>query len=154
MAIVASLHLLAAVIWVGGMFFAHQCLRPVAAAQLPPPQRLQLWAGVFSRFFPWVWGAVISLLASGLWLLLTVFGGFAGAAVHLQVMLVLGLVMSGIFGYLFFRPYAGLNAAVAAGDWPAGAAQLARIRRLVGINLTLGLITLVAAAAGRWPLPF
>jgi len=48
-------HVLATVVWVGGMFFAHQCLRPVVRAQLEGPQRLRLWNGVFGRFFPWVW---------------------------------------------------------------------------------------------------
>jgi len=47
------LHVLASVIWVGGMFFAHQCLRPAAIATLDPPQRLALWRAVFGRFFPW-----------------------------------------------------------------------------------------------------
>jgi len=50
-------------VWIGGMFFAHQVLRPVAVAQFEPPQRLPLWDGVFSRFFPWVWAAIIVLMA-------------------------------------------------------------------------------------------
>ena len=52
------LHVLGIVIWVGGMFFAHQILRPVAADLLEPPLRLPLWVGVFKRFFPWVWVCV------------------------------------------------------------------------------------------------
>ena len=43
-----TLHLLAAVIWVGGMFFAYACLRPVAASLFEPPQRLTLWRSVFA----------------------------------------------------------------------------------------------------------
>ncbi|WP_343074980.1 hypothetical protein [sulfur-oxidizing endosymbiont of Gigantopelta aegis] len=46
-----TLHLLSAVIWVGGMFFAHMILRPSAVEQLEPPQRLPLWVAVFGRFF-------------------------------------------------------------------------------------------------------
>ena len=38
-------HVAGIVIWVGGMFFAWMCLRPVAATQLEPPVRLMLWAG-------------------------------------------------------------------------------------------------------------
>ncbi|MCX7168828.1 MAG: hypothetical protein NTY41_00670, partial [Proteobacteria bacterium] len=53
------LHLISVTVWVGGMFFAYVCLRPVVAAQLQPPQRLPLWAAVFARFFPWVWLAVV-----------------------------------------------------------------------------------------------
>ena len=48
------LHVIAVVIWVGGMFFAYICLRPVAASQLEPPVRLQLWVGVFGKFFPFL----------------------------------------------------------------------------------------------------
>ena len=50
MGIALLLHLLAAVVWVGGMFFAYVALRP-AAAQLEPPARLTLWVGVFKIFF-------------------------------------------------------------------------------------------------------
>ena len=54
-------HTLAAVVWVGGMFFAHQALRPAAAA-LDPPLRLPLWSRVFDRFFAWVIAAIVLLL--------------------------------------------------------------------------------------------
>jgi uncharacterized membrane protein len=66
MGVALLLHLLAAVIWVGGMFFAHVALRPVAAAQLESPVRLTLWAGVFKVFFPWVFAAIATLLLTGL----------------------------------------------------------------------------------------
>ena len=46
-------HLAGVIVWVGGMSFAHFCLRPAALA-LPPAQRLALWSGVFGRFFPLV----------------------------------------------------------------------------------------------------
>ena len=47
------LHLLAALAWVGGMFFAWMILRPAAVAVLQPPERLRLWLDVFLRFFAW-----------------------------------------------------------------------------------------------------
>ena len=49
-----TLHLLAAVIWVGGMFFAYMALRP-ATGSLEPSIRLTLWSQTLKRFFPWVW---------------------------------------------------------------------------------------------------
>src|SRR6516165_2169196 len=64
-AIAVILHALSAVVWVGGMFFAHQALRP-AAVVLEPGPRLLLWARVLGRFFAWVIGAVVLLLVSGL----------------------------------------------------------------------------------------
>lgn len=136
------LHVLATVIWVGGMFFAHLCLRPVALAQLEPPQRLKLWRGVFGRFFPWVWAAVILLIASGLMLILQL-GGMAAVPIYIHIMATIGYVMAGIFAFIFFGPYPRLRRAVAAEDWPAAGAALNRIRPLVGVNLTLGLINIV-----------
>jgi uncharacterized membrane protein len=131
-------HVLATIVWVGGMFFAHQCLRPVALAQLEGPQRLRLWSGVFSRFFPWVWVSVLTLLASGHALILQ-FGGFKGLPAHGHVMTGIGYLMAAIFAFIYFVPYARLRRAVAAQDWRDGAAAQDLIRRLVGTNLVLGL---------------
>jgi uncharacterized membrane protein len=131
-------HVLATAVWVGGMFFAHQCLRPVALAQLEGPQRLRLWNGVFGRFFPWVWLSVVLLLASGHGLI-AVFGGFAAVPVHVHAMTGIGYLMAVIFAFIYFVPYARLRRAVAAEDWKAGAAAQDLIRRLVGTNLLLGL---------------
>jgi uncharacterized membrane protein len=147
-----SLHILSTVIWVGGMFFAHQVLRPVAAGQLEPPPRLTLWTGVFGRFFPWVWAAVLALPASGYWLALKLYGGFAAFPLHVQVMQGLGWLMILLYLHMYFAPYQRIKAAVAAHEWPAAADQLARIRRIVGINLILGLCTSAIAAAGRFGL--
>ncbi|WP_300271744.1 CopD family protein [Halomonas sp.] len=150
MTLAITLHVLAAILWVGGMFFAWMVLRPVAASQLAPPERLTLWHGVLERFFPWVWAAVAVLLGSGLWMLFAVFGGMAGARWHIHLMLALGLAMMAIYLHLWFAPWQRLRRAVAAEAWPEGGRQLATIRRLVGINLLLGLLTSAIAAGGRY----
>jgi uncharacterized membrane protein len=59
-----AVHLLGAVVWVGGMFAIYVCLRP-ALGTLEPPQRLRLMRITFQKFFPWVWLAILLLLASG-----------------------------------------------------------------------------------------
>ncbi len=144
------LHLLAIVIWVGGMFFAHQVLRPVAVAQFEPPQRLPLWNGVFSRFFPWVWAAIIVILATGFWMIFGYYGGFAKVPPYVHTMLALGIVMMLIFGHVFFGLYLKLKRAVAAQDWPTAGEKLNKIRLLVGINTVLGLITIAVGSGGRF----
>src|SRR3990167_5321602 len=73
MPVAITLHILSAVVWVGGMFFAWMALRPVAASLLEQPLRLPLWSKTFARFFPWVWTAVILLPASGYWMIFEVF---------------------------------------------------------------------------------
>ena len=75
--IALTLHLLSAVVWVGGMFAAYLCLRP-AAGPLEPPQRLALWRRFLAKFFPWVWVSVVLLLVTGFWMLLSFFGGLTG----------------------------------------------------------------------------
>lgn len=150
MALAVLLHVLAVVIWVGGMFFAYMCVRPVAASQLEPPVRLTLWSGVFARFFPWVWAAIAVILATGLWMIFAVFGGFAHIGLYVHLMFGLGLIMMGIFMHVFFAPYARLQRAVAGQDWPAGGKALGQIRRLVGINMSIGLVVIAIAASGRY----
>ncbi len=147
--LLVMLHLLAAVVWVGGMFFAWMVLRPVAAAQLEPPQRLKLWNGCFDRFFVWVWWAVVLLPLTGYSLIFMSYGGMAATPIYVHLMQLLGWVMIAIYLYLWFKPYKALKQAVAASSWPAGGVALAMIRRLVGINLLLGLFTIAVALLGR-----
>ena len=145
-----ALHLLAAVVWVGGMFFAHRALRPVAATLLEPPQRLPLWTQTFRRFFPWVWLAVVLLPTTGYMMVFRVFGGFSSVGLHIHLMQGLGWVMMLLFMHMYFAPFKRMQRAVAAGDWPTAANQLAQIRRIVGTNLILGLSVVAIASAGRY----
>ena len=144
------LHVIAVVIWVGGMFFAYMFLRPVAAAQLEPPVRLNLWAGVFSNFFPWVWVCVAVVLLTGLWMIFAVFGGMGKVGLYVHAMLGLGILMMLIFTHVYFAPFKRLKRAVAAKDWPAGGKALSQIRVLVGINTTIGMVTIAIGAGGRY----
>ncbi|MES9968216.1 MAG: CopD family protein [Sedimenticola sp.] len=143
--IALTLHLLGTVVWVGGMFFAHMALRPVAAELLEPPQRLPLLKGVLDRFFRWVWLAVVLILVTGYWIFLGPFKG--EGALHVLIMLGVGTVMAAIFVYIYSVPYRRMGAALAAGKLPMAGASMAQIRRLIGLNLVLGLITTVIAVA-------
>lgn len=142
------LHLASVIVWVGGMFFAHFCLRPVAAQQLAPPQRLPLLAAVLGRFFVVVALAIVLILISGFASLKVT--GFALAPLHWHVMSGLGLLMAGIFAVIYFRFYPRLRAGVAAEDWPAAGAAMNRIRQLVASNLLLGGLTLAVATLGDY----
>jgi uncharacterized membrane protein len=145
-----TLHLLAVVVWVGGMFFAYVALRPVAATLLEPPQRMPLWSLTFARFFPWVWAAVILLPVTGYWMILNVFGGFGGLALYIHIMQGVGILMMLIFLHVFFAPYRRLKQAVAASDFAAAGKHLALIRKLIGLNLILGMALIVVASSGRY----
>lgn len=153
MASAVLLHVIAVVIWVGGMFFAYMFLRPVAADQLEPPARLTLWAGVFGGFFLWVWSSIIAILATGFWMIFAVYGGMGNVAMYVHAMLGLGILMMLIFFHVYFAPYGRLKRAVAAQDWPAGGKALGQIRMLVGINTLIGMVTIAVGAGGRYLVP-
>ncbi|MBV8937298.1 MAG: CopD family protein [Alphaproteobacteria bacterium] len=143
------LHALSAVVWVGGMLFAHQVLRPAAAA-LDPRPRLLLWSGVLGRFFTWVIASIFLLLASGYTLVFAVFGGFARMGLHVNLMQGIGILMMLLFFHLYFAPWRRFRRAIAREDWAEGGRQLGQIRTIVAINLVLGLIVVAIGSSGRY----
>lgn len=142
-----ALHLLGAAVWVGGMFFALLVLRP-SLAVLEPPQRLALHGQVFRRFFLVVWHAMPIVLLTGYGLVFLGFGGFRGTLWPVHVMHLTGLLMAVVFAVIFFGPWRGMRAALAAGDRAGAAASVDRIRKLILVNLVLGLLTVVVAGLG------
>ena len=144
-----ALHLLATVVWVGGMFFAIMVLR-LAAGELEPPVRAPLWGRVFAKFFPWVWVAVIILPLTGYWMIFAVWGGFSALPTHVHIMHGIGLIMIAIFLHLWFAPYKRFRAALVNEDIPTAGTNLNQIRILVTVNLLIGLVTSVIGSTGRY----
>ena len=138
------LHLISDVVWIGGMFFAYVILRPAVGEVLEPAQRLRLWTRVFRRFFLWVWAAVVLIVLSGF----TMMEQMGPVPHTVLLMTAVGLVMAAIFLYVFFVPFGQLKQAVAAEDWKAGGAALGTIRRLVAINLALGILNMAVGVLG------
>ena len=149
-ALLKTLHVLATVLWVGGMMFAHFFLRP-ALAQLDPPQRLRLMHEVLRRFFAAVGVAALLTLATGLWMIGRVAkqavqsGGSFAMPLDWTLMAVLGVLMVAIFGHIRFVLFKRFAVAVTALDWPAGGVALARLRTWVAVNLALGVTVIVVA---------
>ena len=143
-----TVHVLAIIVWIGGMVFTHFFLHP-AARQLDVPVRLRLVCDVLSRFFQAVLVASLLTLATGVWMLGRVArqavqsGGSFEMPVAWIVMAALGVVMVTVFMYIRFVLHKRLVSAVAASDWPAGGAALVKIRRWAAVNLGLGLLILL-----------
>lgn len=146
-AFVYALHVLSAVLWVGGMFFAWMILRPAVIAALEGPSRLKLWLQVFARFFVWVWGTVLVLPVTGIGIININFSGVQTAPRYVQVMMGLYVVMVALFLRVSTLNLPELRKAVAAERWADGTAALEKIRRLVGINLLVGIAVMTIAAA-------
>lgn len=111
---------------------------------------MRLWRNFFAKFLPWVWVSVLLLLASGYWMLVKGFGGFAEAPLYINLMQAIGWVMIALFVWLFHGPWLAFKRAVDAQDWPAAAANLNRIRQIIMVNLPLGLIVVVIGGSGRF----
>jgi uncharacterized membrane protein len=144
-ALLKTLHLLAVIVWVGGMVFSHHFLRP-ALATLEPPQRLTLMHAVLGRFFRAVLVASLTVVASGLWMIghVAVREARIGERFHLPLdtwfMVVLGTLMLAIFGHVRYVLYRRLSAAVQGQQWPAAGAALNGIRQRLAVNLWLGVV--------------
>jgi uncharacterized membrane protein len=135
-----ALHLLCAVLWVGGMFFAYVVLRPSLAA-IEAPQRMLLHTQVFRKFFLVIWHAMPLIILTG-FAMLGHFGGMATSPWQIHAMLGLGLVMAAVFVAIFFGPYRQFRRTT---DRTRMATSLDSIRKLIGVNLILGLVTVIIA---------
>jgi len=141
-----ALHIVCAVLWVGGMFFAYVIVRP-SLSVIEPPQRLLLHTQIFRRFFLVVWHVMPLLLLSGFILLFGLFGGMANVPWNIQAMMGIGILMAAIFVVLVFGPYARFRRTT---DRARMTANIDSIRKLIGVNLVLGLITVVIAALSQF----
>lgn len=148
-------HLVAGIVWMGGMAFMLVALRPAAVATLQLPERMQLMGAAFRRFFPLVIVSIIALFATGTNLYTTAFravkaaSGQGSVPTGWNIMLVLGLLMMLIFGHIFFAGYAKVKRALAVQDWTLASKAAAQIHTLTMVNFVLGWLALFAVRLVR-----
>ncbi len=145
-----ALHMLGAIVWVGGMFFAHMALRPAMIEEMDAEHRLRLWRRILPRFFAWVWLSVVVLLLTGYGVVWWGYGGLGSLPLHVDIMQGTGLLMVALYLWMYFGAYRRFRAAMARGETAAAGAAHARIRGVVMVNLALGLFT--SAIGGTGPL--
>lgn len=143
------LHILAVILWIGGMFFAHFVLRPVVNQLLEPTSRLTFFSAIFAKFFFYVWLSLIFLWLSG-GTIIIIQGGMSQVAPYVHIMLAIATIMTFLFMYLFFMPYTALKHALEAQDIAEGVKKLTTIRRIVLTNLSLGIITTIIGMMGKY----
>ena len=152
--IVKLLHLISAIIWMGGMTCLLFALRPAALALLEGPQRAKLMVGVWQRFFNWVLVCVVVLFATGTNLYTTTYkaakaAGNAGVPLGWNLMLVIGLIMFAIFGHIYFAGFKKFKRAVAAGDFALAAQAAGLIHTMVVANFVLGWLAIASVRLVR-----
>ena len=83
-------------------------------------------------------------------MLVSTFGGFARAPLYINLMQTVGLVMVALYLWLFHGPWLKFKRAVDAQQWPIAGTQLNRIRKIIAVNLPLGLIVVAIGGTGRF----
>jgi uncharacterized membrane protein len=147
-AILLFIHLLSAAFWVGGMATMHFAVRPAAVATLEPPLRLRTMTAALRRFFVGVDAAITLLFVSGVTMILLT-GGFRAVHWRVEAMMGIAIVMAGIYVYIRASVFKALRRAVEESAWPVAAARLNTVRKLVSLNLALGVAVFGVAIVGR-----
>jgi uncharacterized membrane protein len=78
------------------------------------------------------------------------WGGFSFIGVDLHLMHAIGWVMILIYLHVYFAPFTQLVNAVEEKNLELAAKKLNLIRKLIAVNLTLGIIVIVIASGGRY----
>ena len=150
MGIAIALHVLAAIIWIGGMFFAYVCLRPAASQMFEPAMRLPFLHNAMGRFFSWVWLCVVILPASGYWMARQLYGVVTAWPAPILLMFALGITMILLFIFVFYAPYRKIGQALKIDDYAGAGKAMELLRKIVGANLVIGTIVVISASAGRF----
>lgn len=135
-AVLHALHVLGAVVWVGGLFFLMLIMRP-AIADLDPAQRVDVYRAAFHRFLRMLWVVIPGVLLTGYIMLFGEYGGFIDGKWNLHLMHMLGLGMSVLFLTTWFGPYQPFR--------KGQGRAIDLIRPLLLTSLFLGLATIVVA---------
>ena len=149
------LHLIAGIVWMGGMTFMLFALRPAAMAMLEAQPRAVLMGEVFRRFYLLVLVAIVVLFTTGTHLYTATFRaakiatGNGSVPLGWNVMLVLGITMMLVFGHIYFAGFKKYKRAVAAADWPLAAKAAKLIHTMKLLNFALGWLAIVAVRLVR-----
>ncbi|MGZ8259516.1 MAG: CopD family protein [Caldimonas sp.] len=148
-----AFHLLAVIVWVGGMAFVLFCLRP-AAHVLETTARVTLMHAAMRRFLAVVVVAVAVIFVSGGAMVAIAWSTSARAGLALNMplnwytMIAVFFVMLAVFVHIRNVLFARLDAAVREKRWADGAAALAAMRWELSINLVLGAFVSVFVRLG------
>ena len=144
------LHLVAGIVWMGGMTFMLLALRPAALAVMEPQPRARLMLQVWRRFFSVVLVAIVVLFTTGSHLYTALFkamkaaNGVGSVPLGWNLMLGIGLLMMLIFGHIYMAGFGKFKRAVAAETWPDAARAATQVHALMVTNFVLGWLAIAA----------
>ena len=155
-----SIHMLATVVWIGGLVFQAIFLLPTTQSRLEPPVQLRLMAALRRRFTPLAWLSLAALTATGLTQMtahpayegfLSIGGRWAVAllAKHLAIAIMVAvaayqsLSLHPAYERVLLLQSKGADSAMDTADLDRSA------RRLLWFNLFLSALVLIFTAVAR-----
>ncbi|HEY2561996.1 MAG TPA: hypothetical protein VGI48_20000 [Caldimonas sp.] len=148
-----AFHLLAVIVWVGGMAFTLFCLRP-AARVLEPPARVTLMHAAMRRFLAVVAIAIAVIFVCGVAMIALAWSASTHAGLRFNMpldwytMIGVFFLMLAVFIHLRSVLFRHLDAAVREQRWADGGAVLGVIRWELSLNLVLGTMITVFVRLG------
>lgn len=151
------LHLLATVIWIGGMAFNLLVLRP-SLTVIEPSQRIKLVCAVVKRFIYFAWGSIATLVITGIFMtprisfsgaLLSTTYGFVLAIKHALVLIM--VIIVAVISFVLLPRLKTLSLSIAEASTPSRTSphglplELVKIVQFIKLNLALGILVLLVS---------
>jgi uncharacterized membrane protein len=147
MTILYPIHIVAIIVWLGGLFLLVAALGPTKDSH---DASVAAREAVLSRYMPWGGASLLTIIATGIIIVRLRFGGFDGVPTLHRWNMLIGIPAIVVYGYAQLVAYRACHRAADRGDWPAVTTHLRRVRALAAAVLTLGLASSVVSAAARF----
>ena len=148
--LVLAIHILAVIIWLGGLFFLVVVLGP-SAKSLDAAAAPSFWHRTLSHSLAWGWVSLVAIVGTGVALVFLVFGGYGGHVPNIhRVNMAIGIPAIALYGYTSLMPWRQFGHAARSNDRVVAAKKLHQVRTLLATILVLALSAAFMSALGRY----
>ena len=135
--VTVTLHILSVMVLLGGIFFTNAILSPAVDKLFPLSLRLPLLSQTFTRFFPWMWIALMFLWITSLWLILKKYAHTDEITTYLYAMLIFATVVAIFFSHIFFVSFPNMKHAIEKGNLIGAGKYFNHIHLLMATTLDI-----------------
>jgi uncharacterized membrane protein len=147
--LVLAIHILAVIIWLGGLFFLVVVLGP-SAESLDAAGASSVWYRTLSRSLAWGWLSLVLIVVTGVAMVFLVFGGYGHLPNIHRVNMAIGIPAIALYSYVYLMPWRQLGRAVRSSDRVVAAKKRHQVRTLLATILVLALSAAFMSALGRY----
>lgn len=144
-AIADAAHQIGFVILLGGIFFMLFALRPASRDLDTGEERILVYFRYYKSLLRWIWFALLLLWVSGVSKILAM--DIQHLPLKVGLMAGAGAVMTVLTLLAHFAVYYEMDEAIYAAHWPRAARRGSRLRKIMALNLLIGLMLIVVGVA-------